>query len=832
MKRNPIIDNVWPKVDGRVLNKVSALFSRIMTIVAVTVWSVVLFLLFVAISQFIGIALNAQTPVGFGSSISTSPSALPRVPGLIQWLDWYGQNIQGGSTIQGDFQYFTAWLPNASGLPVTSGLPVVGTLNDWQFGSSGNIGITQMDTFSWSSPTSAHMTLVNAMSSYGGSGGTNSPAGWIGHLTSSDANSNGSWKNRVPFSKGGILYVPVERQISGGTATVHDATFIMSPDSGAHWCNPYTLYNPGGGGTVGVCNSSSPWSATGDAPKCDALAFNTACLNAAYLDGTHSSMMWKQIDLDTTYPSNTNGSENWVWINFGTQDGAAYPSGAGPESGCDPATYTCFMLMPGNGAVGRVPNASILDISAWQYYTCPRITQNSPCSGSDDNNWTSTFASRTPVIGIFRTGTGQTFSGGNAKLINAQSVMYHKDFKMYVLHGQQTDFVYGPTLQGPWKYSIRYWPAEPITAWMAPGLGYTTLSSSPPHVTISTVGTQYYNLNTGTPVAAQWDLVPGKTYGGDAFQMNTLYPNYEQGSGFQFSAGGITGSFPRRGVIWSFDFADQVGSTEWPYFADRANNSVTITPCTTTYGASPPTCGMMGGGTSTTVSGSSPYISVGYINTASIGHFEVRPAESVINTAANVTPTAMQGNGSYSVVGVFNPYATTPFNRSGTIWATGNDGGNDSQSSVSIEVKNLVPQLSWGNDNNAHWQFTGNQTMTQVQWLFIATTVAKDVASPGCGTGCVPTVHMWVGLNGVLTDFFAGQTYTAINSGSTSAKTPAVTNGPFSLGLGTQGAPFQGSCNYQSFMVYGRELSFAEVSSMYKSMRAKMVQRGLSPPLY
>ncbi len=804
----------WPAVEGNIVDKIMSVLKRAFTIIGVAVWLALALLLAWFGLWLAPTAMNAQTPVGFGSTISTSPSALPRVPGLVKWLDWYGQNIQGGSVVNGDFQYFTAWLPNAGGLPVTSGLPIVGTMNDTGF-CGGNIGVTQLDTFTWTNNgTTAHITCVNTMSSFGGSGGSNAPTGWIGHLTSSDSNSNGTWKSRTPFSKGGCIYLPIERQISGGTATVHDASFVQSCDSGATWKNPYTLANSGSA------------QADGDAPKCDALAFNTPCLNTAYLDGTHSSIMWKQIDLDTAYPSSTNGSENWVWVNFGNQDGQSPPAGAGPESGCDPATYTCFMLMPGNGAIGRVPNASILDISAWQYYTCPTITQNSPCPGSDDNNWTSTFANRTSVVGVFRTGTGQTYS---QVMINAQTVMYLADFKMYVLHGQQTDFMYAPTLQGPWRYSIRYWPAEPITAWMAPGMGYTTVSSTPPHVQLTTVGTQYYNVNSGTPVAALWDIVPGKTFGGDAFQGNNLYPNLIQGSGFQFSMGGIAGSFPRRSLIWSFDFADQVGATAWPYFADRANNSVTMTPCTTTYGASPPTCGITGGGATI---GSSGYLNVGYIDTSSVGHFQVAASESTINVAASVTPAAMQGNGSYSVVGVFNPYATTPFNRPGTIWATGLDGGDDAQSSISMEVKNLVPQLSWGNNTNKHWEFTGNQNMTQAQWLFIATTVAKDVTSPACGTGCVPTAHMWVGLNGVLTDFFAGQTYTALNGASTSAKTPAVIAGPFTLGLGVLGAQYQGSCNYQTFMVYGRELSFSDVSSMYQSMRAKMVQRGLSPPLY
>src|ERR1035438_5224616 len=89
---------------------------------------------------------------------------------------------------------FSAWLPNASGLPVTGGLPVVGTINDWSFGPcSGNIGVVQLDTFSWSAPTASHMTLVNCMASFGvAPGSTNAPSGWHGADTSSDGGTDGT----------------------------------------------------------------------------------------------------------------------------------------------------------------------------------------------------------------------------------------------------------------------------------------------------------------------------------------------------------------------------------------------------------------------------------------------------------------------------------------------------------------------------------------------------------------------------------------------------------------------------------------------------------------
>src|ERR1017187_4054996 len=68
------------------------------------------------------------------------------------------------------------------------------------------------------------------------------------------------------------------------------------------------------------------------------------------------------------------------WFNYGYQDGQTPPSGV--TDGCDPATYVCFFMI--DGSVARVPNASILDVSAWEY--------------SVGSTWTTTFSSRVPVL--------------------------------------------------------------------------------------------------------------------------------------------------------------------------------------------------------------------------------------------------------------------------------------------------------------------------------------------------------------------------------------------------------------------------------------------------
>ena len=217
----------------------------------------------VLIALALGCLLIAQSPITIGGDHTSGYFGISKI------LDWYNAMPSGctagtgycvGTTPSGDTYFWTAWLPNASGLPITGGLPIVGTINDYSLASpgpgiDGNIAILQLDTFNWSTSLASHVQVVNGMQSYGTSSAShNQPAGWFGALTSGDGITLGTWKNRTIFSIGGKLYLPVERQYSPGDPSVHDATFIMSPDSGAHWCNPYTYWQHA---TTAGCDSSN-----------------------------------------------------------------------------------------------------------------------------------------------------------------------------------------------------------------------------------------------------------------------------------------------------------------------------------------------------------------------------------------------------------------------------------------------------------------------------------------------------------------------------------------------------------------------------------------------
>jgi hypothetical protein len=776
----------------------------------------------------------AQQPVGIGPSQAANAGL-----GLVKFFDWYTATPTGGCvngangacvghSPQGDTYYWSAWLPNASGLPVTTGLPVVGTANDESAPgcSGGNIALLQLDTWSWAAPTTSHITRINCMTSFGTApGASNTPAGWNGHLTSSDSVGNaGTWKSRTPFSKGGILYLPVERQISAGGASVHDATFIMSPDSGVHWCNPYTYFSHSG--SPG-CDSSN-WQADGDAPKCDSVSSSTLCLNTGYLDATHSSIMFHALPVTM---------DNWVWINYLTQDGAATPSGI--SDGCDPASYTCFIGI--DGSLARVPNASsILDVSAWRYYTCSTITQNYRCAGSDSANWTATLANRTPVI------FGKVYGGAFYQLFPVGvSPAYLKEFGAYVMGGvtfysgtnKSVAYAWAPAIQGPWTRFFQATDAQFNAGLVSdflnptPALGYNVISTNPPRVQLTWSSNSYLG-GEGSPQMHMWDFVSGRNMNSEAFQSGNALPRYVSGAGFQFSDGHMPGSFPRNGLVWSFDFLDEgvnSGVTNWPYFVDRGNQSAVMVPCNDWY-ASTTSCGSMNPGRGTSMNA----YGITTIDQGYGGHFHTAPFEASLGVLQNAPP-AMQGNGSYSVVGVYRYEAATQFSRRGAIWATGYDSSSDN-TMLGLNQVNGRLELDWNATDRPHYRYLSNFTFPNfTNWYFIAVTVQ---AQTSCGSNCTPTASVWVGgavTPDVLTDAIAGVSYMAAGgtTPAVSTRTPNVSVGPLVLGMNTRADTYSGNGEATSMttattMVYSRALTYPEVQMMYRSMKAKMAERGVT----
>jgi hypothetical protein len=494
----------------------------------------------------------AQVPIGLGPGTSSQ--------GVIDSFDWYTATASGctvgargmcvGGFPVGDTIYFTGWFASASMLPITNGLPVVGTLNDFTSKTcSGNLMVIQLAAFDWTARNSSRIYEVNCMSDYGSAtGAINAPSGWFGHCTNNDDGGSGcSWKSRSAFVRGGLLYLPVERQIPAGTASVHDATLIVSADGGKTWKNPYTVAH---GGVA---------SATGDAPKCGAAASGAGnpCTDASY----PGSIMWPAAPL---------GLYTWQAVQYG-QDGATPP--AGVNDGCDPAIYTCFTGDPTEGTLARVLNTDLpsLDVTKWQYYTCPAITDSYRCPGSDPASWTSVFANRTPA----GPATGKMWS---------LPVTYIKEFKSYLLTGG-TDpgpaFATAPTIQGPWDIVAMTntgfgWGFDSPT--LAPG--YTVVSTTPPHIKLTVLGDTKLHVSQTSPMFTQWDLVMGRTKTGETPRLSIL-GGAVTNAGYILSGSHAPGTLPSKDLVWAFDLYDHGGNTAAGItgFHEIVNGSAFLVPC-------------------------------------------------------------------------------------------------------------------------------------------------------------------------------------------------------------------------------------------------------------
>jgi len=520
-------------------------------------------------------------------------------------------------------------------------------------------------------------------------------------------------------------------------------------------------------------------------------------------------MMWKNFTAET-----------FVWVNYGNQDGRPYPTGI--NDGCDPAQYTCFMLMSASGKLARVPNASsILDISAWRYYTCPAITMNYRCPGTDPASWTSDLATATSVM-------YQTYSGGPYNGVgpfsNPYVITYLKEFKSYISFGQGTDVLWAPTVQGPWTVVYRYMGGSIevgnfLTA--SPALGYNVISTNPPHVQL-TANSNSYLGGAGSPRFALFDLVLGRQQTGEAFQVTDTFTD-RMGAAYQFSGGNVAGSFPVRGLIWSFDLTDRPSAAgNWPHYLDRGKYNSVLSPCNTGDYFAPSTCGGFNSGRGTALDA----YGISTTNYEYDAHYNVFAADSNGYSTLAGAPAEMLGNGSYSVVGVYRYNAPTPFGRNGGIWSAGTGGpGNNAALAFSQINGRLV--MGWNGNSGPRYQYATNFTMTPGNWYFVAVTVR---AQSGCGTNCTPATNIWVGgpnTPGFLEDVNSGIAYTA--AGGATLKTPAVTAGPFVLGTTpTYRGQSSSFMTYATVMVYGRALSNPEVQFMYRTMKAKMAARGVS----
>lgn len=753
------------------------------------------------------VLLVAQQSIGLGPGGSTLSI------GLVDTFNWHaatpsgcpgGMCVGSGNILKGDTIYANAWFANASLLPFTSGLPIVATVNDatTTVCSGGvNIGVIQMAGFSWTNRNAGYFGDINCMFSYGSS--INEPAGWFGHCTNGDDGTQGcGWKSRTPFVQGGKLYLPVERQISSGSTTVHDATMIRSDDGGLTWRNPATIAASG----AAVSN--------GDAPLCGAVnnSIGSNCLAASYA----GSIMWSAMPFEFSA---------WNAIQYG-QDGATMPSGV--LDGCDPNTYRCFFSGEQEMAIARVlitdlPN---LNVANWQYYTCPNLSDSFRCSGLLSSSWTSTLANRSSTLyGVDPTRRSASYYSIHNGIFG---MAYIKEFHAYLATGYSNwggdsapIYFWAPAPYGPW---VQVAVAPPTNYSAAPtnsffpgffspslAMPYTVISTNPPHVLLTGVADTGQFFSNTTPFFTQIDLQLGKApnYPGNNVKItNKIF--YTVNAGFTFTDAHTKGTFPLSGMTLAYDFYDHGGLTAFfdsvPGFHDVLKGNQFMLLCANTV-----TCGSWNPGQGSNLTD----YGVQMVNGGYGPQF--KSVNSISNWTETNAPAAMTGNGTFTVASVFR-MDTDNFTAAPVWWTGDASGTNTGIGLIAGNVFDKPFRIAWGSNTQNHYQLLTAFTPVLGNWLFCATTIQANGASP--------ITHLWCGVSGALVDLAAGIGRTV--TGGTPIATPAVAAAPLRFAREAPTVTDNINASYGMIMVGSKVFSYPELQVMYNSAKIAMARRGVT----
>jgi hypothetical protein len=395
--------------------------------------------------------------------------------------------------------------------------------------------------------------------------------------------------------------------------------------------------------------------------------------------------------------------------------------------------------------------------------------------------------------------------------------VYLKEFHSYLLatymnyldgtHIERVTLYTSPSPFGPWKVAGTS-PSNIGFAAIAPGLEYTVVSTNPPHIQV-TVVTNYNGhpgANGGVPTFSKWDIVLGmQPYGNGDVPAYTDTGYGRINSGWQFGAGDVPGTFIRNGLVWAFDFQDQGGTagSPYPFFHDVANNSAVLYPCYTDGGVH---CGQLVSAKGLDALADSIRVNHGYSPRFESSISDLNTGVAGGNQNA---PAAMQGNGTFTVAGVFRSDEATH----GAIWATGNPAGDNAAVELVLQDTTSYLGLDWGSRYYGHRYFHSGFAPTPGTWYFIAAVVTAGSTAPAA--------NLWVGVGGVLTDELSG-----VSRGGSGTVTPAVTATP--LVLGYDASSIGPSESYAGLLVYNRALSYMECASLYQSFKIKMAERDVT----
>jgi hypothetical protein len=280
-------------------------------------------------------------------------------------------------------------------------------------------------------------------------------------------------------------------------------------------------------------------------------------------------------------------------------------------------------------------------------------------------------------------------------------------------------------------------------------------------------------------------------------------------AGWQFTAGDIPGTFNRNGLEWAFDFMDHggiVADQGYPYFHDVSKGAAILLPCAEQL---TPRCGVMYGGARGlyALANGIQIVGNGYLP-----RFESNISDLNFGGAGGNqnAPPALQGNGTYSIVGV---YRLDAGNGGGYLWNTGTAGATSTFVGLFTSSAGVIG-VDWGATYDYRYYYNSAAKLDNAKWYFVAVVVSA---------GTPPTAKLWVGVSGALTDFLQG--ITRATNGGTPPSTPNVSATPLRLGSDGSTSP---SASYAGLMVYSRALSYLDCALLYQSFKAKMAERGVT----
>ncbi len=448
-------------------------------------------------------------------------------------------SVSGGGT-------FTYDLNDGTG-PHTISRTIYGTISDGIMGDSNGahdvaFGFLKWKNVNFATPSNTWAEGINAMTSFGGGGNKDAPVGWHGMSTSGQADQNYTWHPSRCTSRGGYIFCQVQRAVN---TSAGDVTLLVNPpgDLGLHWCNPADVAANGG-----VCDSSV-WHSNGSAPDCGAAMAGDPCPNAAYLDATHSSVMWKN---PSPFDGSTQTMGNLNWVEYGP-DG----TGTGPDGS---STYTYAIGgYAGMYFLHRVPTAVIrhLDPADWEHFDCAVTKANVVPNISDSSCWVSGFATIHSFRPTFLDASGNTATFANQLGQVLSSIQYVSSAKIYLMMsnvyytGNQwpTTIATGPTPLGPWTVTS-HWNGAQWTSGNAANDGIPSLFAPMMTVSGNTIQLPYMysnrlvDNNNGSPYIRQLTLTLKHPPPDNGSFNNTV-------TGEQFTAPVLTNPVPMVGAITS-----------------------------------------------------------------------------------------------------------------------------------------------------------------------------------------------------------------------------------------------------------------------------------------